>query len=197
MAPLFMQTESDRESDHFLAGSSQEVLRTSSATLSSLQPDPSTKPSPAQSTLSEVPTLHRGSSRSDNTTLYAKFSTEEPSSHTRTAYKVSRAEEWWVLEVFCTLLSLGAVVAISVILKLHDKRPSATWTFYFSINAVISTLGTLAKSALALGVSACLAQGKWIWFKKRQHRLRDFELLDNASRGPLGSMELLWKTRGR
>ncbi|KAG9659505.1 hypothetical protein KCU64_g3811, partial [Aureobasidium melanogenum] len=72
-----------------------------------------------------------------------------------------------------------------------------SWTIYFSINTVVSTLGVVFKSTLFIAVSAALAQGKWTWFRKRNSPLSTFEAIDAASRDTLESFKLLWRMRGR
>lgn len=90
------------------------------------------------------------------------------------------------------------MVMVSVVLKLYDGRTMTSWTFYFSLNTVVSFLGgTIARSAMLLAVSACLGQGKFSWYKKKRDRLAFFQTMDDASRGPLGSLKLLLHLRSR
>lgn len=42
-----------------------------------------------------------------------------------------------------------------------------------------------------LSVGACVSQIKWVYFKKAPHSLYDLQTFDDASRGPLGAMELI------
>jgi Protein of unknown function (DUF3176) len=46
-----------------------------------------------------------------------------------------------------------------------------------------------------LCISTVLSQGKWLWFKK-ERSLMDLQNIENASRGPLGSILMLFKFRG-
>ena len=86
---------------------------------------------------------------------------------------------------------------IIVILRIHDGQRFDSWKFYFSLNFVVSVLGSLARTSLIVAVSASLAQGKWIWFRKRSDTVNRFELIDSASRETWGSLKLLWYTKGR
>jgi len=99
----------------------------------------------------------------------------------------------WSLEALWIFTSTFCLGTIIVTLLIHDGRPRDSWTFFFSLNTVVSTLSTIAKSTLTAAVSSSLAQGKWIWFKKRRSELTDFDLIDSASRGPWGSLWLLWR----
>jgi len=42
-----------------------------------------------------------------------------------------------------------------------------------------------------LAVAGCISQLKWLYFKHSTHSLHDIQTFDDASRGPLGAMELL------
>jgi hypothetical protein len=59
-------------------------------------------------------------------------------------------------------------------------------------NTVVAILAATSKSLLMFAVSAGIGQVKWNWFGQRDRRLIDLELLDEASRGPLGSVQVLF-----
>ena len=44
-------------------------------------------------------------------------------------------------------------------------------------------------------VAQGISQLKWTYFQQRPHRLAELQVFDDASRGPLGSLQLLWKIR--
>lgn len=47
-------------------------------------------------------------------------------------------------------------------------------------------------------VGAAISQSKWLWYRQSEpRRLQDLELFDQASRGPWGSLELLFRLRAR
>lgn len=113
----------------------------------------------------------------------------------RTSFQV-RIRNWhWKFEIISLLLSIYALVAIIVLLAVEDGSPSESWQFYFSLNTIISVLGTISRSSLASAVGSCLAQEKWNWFRRRQDHLYMFDRIDNASRGSLGSFKLLFWMR--
>lgn len=121
--------------------------------------------------------------------------TEKPHS------KFSEFTEWlettWYIEIFFLLCSAVCATLIVTFLAIHNNTPIDSWTIYFSINTVVSTLGVVFKSTLFIAVSAALAQGKWTWFRKRNSPLSTFEAIDAASRDTLESFKLLWLMRGR
>lgn len=65
------------------------------------------------------------------------------------------------------------------------------------MNAIISFLSTLAKGSLSLILAAVLRQEKWLWFIDRPRPLSTIDSFEEASRGPYGSLVLLFKLHGR
>lgn len=103
----------------------------------------------------------------------------------------------WLLEIASLLIAVAAFIALIVILKMVDDQPLSSWIFPFSVNTVVSTLSITMKAPLAYAVGSCLGQGKWTWFKKRPGPLSGFVIFDDASRGPLGCISLLWWLKSR
>lgn len=110
--------------------------------------------------------------------------------------RVSFIDLWWLAEILACCISIACIVAIAIMLQLHDGQPFSSWTFYFSINTVISTLGTAARASILFAISAGISQYKWVW-SKRGGRLVTFEAIDNASRGPYGSLRLIFQLHGK
>ncbi|KAL7955814.1 hypothetical protein V8C34DRAFT_290498 [Trichoderma compactum] len=69
---------------------------------------------------------------------------------------------------------------------------SGEWSFIISIKATVAVAITTARATLLAAISVCLSQEKWTRFTKRTHRLQDFAIIDTASRGPLGSLQMLY-----
>lgn len=61
-----------------------------------------------------------------------------------------------------------------------------------NLNSIVSVLATISSSSMLFSVSAAMGQAKWDWISEQPRLLRDLELLDEASRGPLGSFEILF-----
>lgn len=103
----------------------------------------------------------------------------------------------WALEIFFLLVSWASMSAIVGLLVRYNQKPIVTW-LELSLNAMISILATTFKSALLFALSSCLGQWTYISFSRRQYRqLSEFVIYDGASRGPFGSLLLLWRTRLR
>lgn len=98
----------------------------------------------------------------------------------------------WRLEVGAAILSMCAMVVLIVLLAHANGRPLEEWGFFISFNALISILGAIARAPLGFAMGSYLGQAKWNWFRKRSDSLLAFEKFEDASRGPMGSLTLLF-----
>lgn len=64
-------------------------------------------------------------------------------------------------------------------------------------NALLSILITIAKSSLLLTIGSAIGQLKWTYLEQRPQPLVDAQKFDNASRGPLGAIQLLFTVHWR
>lgn len=103
----------------------------------------------------------------------------------------------WLLEIISWLLSALCMSAIIILLFFLQKKPLPDhWPMNITLNAYIAILSRVASASLMLPVSEAIGQLKWSWFQGRSKKMWDFELFDNASRGPWGSFMLLVRTKG-
>lgn len=104
----------------------------------------------------------------------------------------------WAFECTAAFFSLGCMVAIVVLLIQYNGQSQSTWNFPagVTINAVIAVLNTAAKALMTLVLASALGQWKWMYFNRHSHPLTIFDAFDKATRGPLGSIMLLGRTRG-
>lgn len=101
----------------------------------------------------------------------------------------------WLLEIISWMISAACMGAIIIVLlKLKDKR-IPPWPMGLTINTYVAILSKIAGAALILPVSEALGQLKWSWFQGDSKKMWDFEIFDNASRGPWGSFLLLIRTK--
>lgn len=98
---------------------------------------------------------------------------------------------WW-MEILTIFISTGFMIGLIAILASFQNRLQTEWTFFISINAVVAIVITAARATLLATVSVCLSQEKWNHFNNRARRLRDLNIIDRASRGPLGSIQMLF-----
>jgi hypothetical protein len=104
----------------------------------------------------------------------------------------------WLLELISWILSAACMAGIVIMLMVLQDKRIPTWPLGLTLNAYISVLSKTASAALLLPVSEALGQLKWSRFQgDSSQKVWDFELFDNASRGPWGSFLLLIRTKGK
>jgi hypothetical protein len=107
----------------------------------------------------------------------------------------------WLLEIVSWLFSAVCMAAIIGVLVRLQNEPLTKWILAektgLTLNTYISILSKMAGAALILPVSEALGQLKWSWFLEHSKQMWDFEIFDNASRGPWGSLLLLVRTKGK
>ncbi|KAF1979338.1 hypothetical protein BU23DRAFT_385426, partial [Bimuria novae-zelandiae CBS 107.79] len=104
----------------------------------------------------------------------------------------------WLLEIISCSLSAACMAGIVIMLVVYKNKRIPNWPLGLTLNAYISVLLKVASAALLLPVSEALGQLKWSWFQgDNSKKMWDFEIFDNASRGPWGSLFLLVRTKGK
>lgn len=100
----------------------------------------------------------------------------------------------WILEILSLLGSVLCLLAILILLGAFNNKPLPDWKF-ITLNGIISVLSDLAHAALVYPVTEAIGQLKWVWYwdAQRPRRVADFEVFNNASRGPFGSLGMLFK----
>lgn len=165
---------------------------------SNAQSHPETTPSRQQSTASIQqsprdgllkPNLWSSYMPVDSTTSEERLS-QAPSQDQK---RQLRWRNVWIWEFLVTFLSLGCMCAIGIILATMHGRPLARWPLPISPNALISVFATVSKSAMLLALAEGISQLKWVYFQRSAHRLKDFQIFDDASRGPWGAVKLIAK----
>ncbi|KAJ5937098.1 hypothetical protein N7466_003548 [Penicillium verhagenii] len=98
----------------------------------------------------------------------------------------------WRFEIFAWAFSVACFIAICTLLKVYENKVRPQLAYNVSFNAIISVLATACKSGLLLVIGEAVCQLKWLHFcGPRQQRLSSMQDFDNASRGPLGSLNIL------
>lgn len=107
---------------------------------------------------------------------------------------------WWYLEIGCCFLAIASLVAQAIVLWQYDGKPQDAWpSTTLTLNGLIAILSTVCRATFMIAVGAILSQAKWNHFsgkKSGYHRLDDFTLIDDASRGSWGSLQLIWRFKG-
>ncbi|PVH93593.1 hypothetical protein DM02DRAFT_220969 [Periconia macrospinosa] len=138
------------------------------------------------------------------------FSPQDPERGNRDSNIAQRIEEkiWrynlsgnvakrWLLEIISWLISAICMGAIIGVLIAFRNKPLPKLPYGLTLNAYIAIMSKISGAALLLPVSEALGQLKWSWFQADSKKMWDFEIFDNASRGPWGSFLLLVRTKGK
>jgi len=101
----------------------------------------------------------------------------------------------WIPEFLAIFGSILSLTGVAILLAIFDNKK--IFHFYgVTLNSLVSLLSTVSKGWLMLVLAEAISQWKWILFSSRRRLLIDFNTIDIASRGPLGSFWLLWRTKG-
>ena len=104
--------------------------------------------------------------------------------------------DYWLIELLWWLLSLALFAAIIGILLRFDGQSIPQWRYGITLGALVSLFATLATFTMAVPVAAGLGQLKWIWFRNHDKPITDYQAIEKASNGPLGSFLLLIRWKG-
>ena len=109
-------------------------------------------------------------------------------------------DTWWS-EILAIIFSLACFIAIVAVLSSFDGKQSPQLAYGLTLNTIVSILATACKSSLLFLVAESIGQLKWVWFFQqgkdvRKKPLQDIQSFDGASRGPLGSLTILFRQKG-
>jgi hypothetical protein len=99
----------------------------------------------------------------------------------------------WLFGMMSWCISAACMIAIICIYLQIKDHPLSQSGLYLTLTNV---LGKVSSAALIVPTSEALGQLKWNWFHESK-AMWDFEIFDKASRGPLGALMLLFRTKGR
>ena len=108
----------------------------------------------------------------------------------------SHVFKYWWLETGACFLILASIAAVVVTLSPHQGKPLPNWPYHSSVNTIIAVYVVVLKSTILLVTAEGLGQLKWKWLEKNRP-LQDLTQFDDATRGPLGALGLLWRLRHR
>ncbi|KXH37307.1 hypothetical protein CNYM01_01320 [Colletotrichum nymphaeae SA-01] len=100
----------------------------------------------------------------------------------------------WGQEFFAIFGASLSLAVISILLAKFDGQPVFEQNGV-TLNTLVSIFSVISKAAIALVLSVCLSQWKWILFARYEGPLINFDRLDRATRGPLGSLKVAIRTR--
>ncbi|CRK21330.1 hypothetical protein BN1708_013076 [Verticillium longisporum] len=102
---------------------------------------------------------------------------------------------WWWWEIAGCLVSITGCGLLFMMLGSIDQSSRLSWHGFLNIepNTYIAIIATASRTAIMVPIASCLSQLKWRHFQNRPHRLSHLDLIDNASRGPWGSLQALFR----
>jgi hypothetical protein len=101
------------------------------------------------------------------------------------------AREWW-WEGLTWFIGTCSILTLFLPLYYYNGKPVSLWKSRVSLNAIVAILSQMAQSMLLVSIASSISQLKWRWIYTTRP-LTDLDLLDRASRGPEGSIVLLFK----
>jgi hypothetical protein len=102
---------------------------------------------------------------------------------------------WW--ETWACIGSLASFLATAGLLAAFQGKSQPEWPYGITLNSAVSWLSTIIKGFLLVPSTTCISQSMWISYSKGSQSLDRLRIYDSASRGPWGSLELLWTLRAR
>ncbi|KAL9619902.1 MAG: hypothetical protein Q9160_005549 [Pyrenula sp. 1 TL-2023] len=120
---------------------------------------------------------------------------------------LAKCSDRWAWEILGCLLAVACLIAIVIVLAVHQDLPIPHWPNMISINSWVSIFTAIMKAAIMLPIAEnesslnlpriALAMSHLKWLSFRSPRaLMDTEDFDSASRGPWGALFLLFSLRG-
>ena len=117
-----------------------------------------------------------------------------PKSPRAFSYPVHDLAYTWRWELFTWLLDSAGFIANIILLVLFDGSRQSQWKSEVQITALVAALAQLSQSALLVPISSSIGQWKWKWLETERQAI-DVDQFDQASRGPDGSMRLLYSLK--
>lgn len=104
---------------------------------------------------------------------------------------VQSLDRGWTPEIgSCVLATIAFTSLIGLLLKFSDE-PLPDLPRDITFNTIIAIITAILKASLMMPVAEGLSQAKWQWYNSPR-LLSDLQMFDDASRGPWGSLFLLF-----
>lgn len=80
---------------------------------------------------------------------------------------------------------------LALVLQQYDGIPLRRWPWSINLNSFISVISTISKATMMVPIVSAIGQLKWQWFLQPRS-IGDIQAFDSASRGPFGSVALIF-----
>ena len=103
--------------------------------------------------------------------------------------------DWWLIELGASLISLSAMLALILVVRHYDGKPLPKWPLRITIGTYIAVCSKVMSAMLLVPVVNSMSQYKWHMYQQSKGPLDAMGLVDNATRGMGGSILLLSKRK--
>jgi hypothetical protein len=100
----------------------------------------------------------------------------------------------WQFELWNGLLAFISLTVLMMVLHIYDDQDLIAWNLLLTPNAVIDILMNMSKLSALCILASCIGQMKSIHIRTTR-KLKDWQLYDDASRGPWGATMIFWRLR--
>jgi hypothetical protein len=180
------------ESDDLLRADSQLCGREGARTATSPAYTPNDNIADDDHDLSTVPSQHH-SLRPKSSWSKASIEPEHAGIDRQWWSRTTTSKIWW-WEISCCIIALGALLGIVGTIRSYERKEAPQWKFGLNVNAIIAIFSAALKAAAGLVVAEGISHLKWIAVSRPQ-LLSTFITYDEASRGPLGALQLIWENQ--
>jgi hypothetical protein len=98
----------------------------------------------------------------------------------------------WRWELLQLLIASGLFAAICIVLYMYTGKELPEWkNLGITLNTLVSIIATFFRASIAIISSEVLAQLKWEWLSGSFRPMSDIQMFDTATRGVIGSLQLL------
>lgn len=120
-----------------------------------------------------------------------------PSSFAMVKTSVVSHFQAWRMEIVGLAIALAAMASFVAVVAYFSDRPLSAWpSSAITLNALVAILAAITTASISIPLASGMGQLKWIHFRESRAPLSDMEYFDEASRGALGGLELLFRMRG-
>jgi hypothetical protein len=103
----------------------------------------------------------------------------------------------WALELIWSLLGVVILMGLVMVLSTFNNQPLPDLPLGLTLNTIVAVLATASRAVTVFLIGQSISQLKWNQFVGAEKPLLNLHIFDEASRGPWGSLQMVFQTRGR
>ncbi|KAL2211302.1 hypothetical protein CC79DRAFT_194693 [Sarocladium strictum] len=102
----------------------------------------------------------------------------------------------WATELIWCLLSVILLMGLVMVLSTFDNRPLPKLPLGLTLNTIVAILATASRAVTVFLIGQGISQMKWNQYVGTERPLINLHVFDEASRGPWGSLQMVFRSRG-